>query len=105
MQPRLSPKHKHQIISHSELRLGRPGKQSDGRMYRSSREGGGAQSGVMINLVCQLSQSVTKPERVCTRKAFHLRAYVCEHACERVSHINTTNTSYDLSERDKCLSD
>lgn len=40
MQPRLSPKHKHQIISHSELRVGRPGKQSDWRMYWSSREGG-----------------------------------------------------------------
>lgn len=28
----------------------------------------GAQSGVMINLVSQVSQSVTKPERVCTGK-------------------------------------
>lgn len=110
MRLRLGPKHRHEIISHTRLGVGRPGKQSDWRMYWSAggwggrgygdwgAEGRGVQSGVMINLASQLPRSEAEPASVCTGKrsicTVHMLVWVWAsvHARECMCARTTTLT-------------
>lgn len=102
MQPRLGPKHKHKIISHTRLGVGRAGKQSDWRMYWSSREGGAPSQDSWsilqansLNLWWDLCVFVwgSIPSTLYTLWYTCLCVGACVHVCVVCSHINTTNSS------------
>lgn len=114
MQLRLGPKHKHKIISHTRLGVGRAGKQSDWRMYWSSREGGAPSQeswsilqANSLNLWWDLCVFVwgSIPSTLYTLwyTCLCVGAYV--HACVVCSHINTTNSSVTCQkETNVCVS-
>lgn len=87
MQPRLGPKHRLRVISHSRLGVGRAGKQSDWRMYRSSSEGGahGPESwsilwGGSLNLssdLCVWARKRSTPHTPPTHTFVSVQPYYC----------------------------